>query len=158
DEDRYPPSHVEILLDQAADLLDRCLKDRAEWNTLFEKWFRNQLELYEFYKIDEIQDEELAAGAFRVVGALSNDESEALRAEKAELEEVVKALKTLQGITLTPERREKYLHARVAEAWINMYVANSSPRIGNVGEKGFNIEENAPVNHVVSAARTLSEW
>ena len=42
---KYRYQDAECLLDQAADLLDRGIKDRAQWQDLYEKWLRNALEV-----------------------------------------------------------------------------------------------------------------
>lgn len=80
DEDQYKYQHVEYLLDQAADLLDRGFKDRSQWEELYEKWLRNVLEVYELLAIDDVQRREEQIGIFEVPSALASGE-EAANAE-----------------------------------------------------------------------------
>lgn len=56
--------HVEPLLDQAADLLDRGLRDRATWDELGARWISLLLELHEYANLDEIHQREEAAGMY----------------------------------------------------------------------------------------------
>jgi hypothetical protein len=56
--------HVEVLLDQAADLLERALAQRAEWSDLGTKAFNVSSELQQFFKIDEIHQDETAHGFY----------------------------------------------------------------------------------------------
>jgi hypothetical protein len=76
-EDHYKYQHVEFLLDQSADLLDRGIKDRSQWEDLYEKWFRNALEVKELLAIDQVQRQEEEAGIFEVQYSLSEGEHSA---------------------------------------------------------------------------------
>ena len=44
-DEEFLPTHIEPLIDQAADLLDRCLRDRANWDDLSVKMFNLALEI-----------------------------------------------------------------------------------------------------------------
>jgi hypothetical protein len=57
-------THIEPLIDQTADLLDRCLKDRAVWDELSIKMFNLAIELNEYKYLDKIHKEEEAAGLY----------------------------------------------------------------------------------------------
>ena len=56
--------HVEPLIDQAADLLDRGLQDRANWDEMSVKMFDLLLELKEFAELDQIHQEEERVGLY----------------------------------------------------------------------------------------------
>lgn len=58
--------HVESLLDQAADLFDRAIRDRASWDDLIGKYVELLLELHEFRELDAIHQEEEASGIYEV--------------------------------------------------------------------------------------------
>ncbi|QOJ21923.1 MAG: hypothetical protein HRU77_15270 [Gammaproteobacteria bacterium] len=58
--------HVEPLLDQAADLLDRALRERSNWDDLAQKWFATMLEIHEYAELDKIHVEEEEAGIYEV--------------------------------------------------------------------------------------------
>ncbi|MDO1444613.1 hypothetical protein Q0590_00040 [Rhodocytophaga aerolata] len=65
-DDEFIPAHIEPLIDQAADLLDRCLRDRATWDELNVKMVDLALELNEYKELDKIHEEEEAAGVYDV--------------------------------------------------------------------------------------------
>ena len=67
----FSPFHVEPLIDQAADLLDRGQRDRASWDELGAKWATLSLELQEFVELDEIHTREEAAGVYEVAAKQS---------------------------------------------------------------------------------------
>lgn len=58
--------HVEQLLDQAADLLDRGIRDRFEWDEISEKMLNLSLELNEYKDLDKIHRDEEESGIYDV--------------------------------------------------------------------------------------------
>ncbi len=70
-DDSFHPLHVEPLLDQAADLLDRCLRDRAAYDDLAAKALNQLLELFEYAELDRIHSEEEREGAYDTPAAVS---------------------------------------------------------------------------------------
>ncbi len=71
-DDGFLITHIEPLLDQAADLLDRCLKDRATWDELSIKMFNLAIELNEYKELDAIHEKEEKAGIYEYQAKLSN--------------------------------------------------------------------------------------
>lgn len=65
-DDDFSSFHIEPLLDQAADLLDRGLKDRETWDEQATKMFLLALELNEYKELDEIHQLEEANGIYDV--------------------------------------------------------------------------------------------
>jgi hypothetical protein len=65
-DDDFSSFHIEPLLDQAADLLDRGLKDREIWDEQATKMFLLALELNEYRSLDEIHQAEEASGIYDV--------------------------------------------------------------------------------------------
>src|ERR1035437_7447755 len=63
---------VELLLDQAADLLERALANRREWNLLAARSFEVAADIQQYFELDKIHQEETAAGFY------TNDSAEAL--------------------------------------------------------------------------------
>ena len=63
-DNEYSFFQVEYLLDHAADLLDRGMRDRAEWNELAVRAFNLGAELTEFFQLDEIHKKEIEAGYY----------------------------------------------------------------------------------------------
>ena len=68
---------VEPLLDQAADLLDRALRDRATYDELAAKYVRLKMEIEEYAELDAIHAEEEANGVYDVPAAVSASEQNA---------------------------------------------------------------------------------
>jgi len=93
----FQPHHVEPLLDQAADLLDRCLRDRAQWDDISSRMFSLALELCEYRELDEIHREEEAAGIYDV----DWKESRAEHAAETTNKSIHDWLKTFVGSTVT---------------------------------------------------------
>ena len=58
------PNKVEVLLNQSADLLDRGIKDRSEWDDKAIKFLNIALELQEFRKADDLLKKEVEAGLY----------------------------------------------------------------------------------------------
>jgi hypothetical protein len=81
--------HVEPLLDQAADLLDRGLRDRAVWDEQSVKMLDLTLELSEYSELDEIHAEEERRGLYDVPWKQSKADhsAEALNARYQQINE-----------------------------------------------------------------------
>ena len=62
----FNPFHVEQLLDQTSDILDRALRDRREWDESADKWVTLLLELFEYEKLDKIHTEEESTGIYKL--------------------------------------------------------------------------------------------
>jgi hypothetical protein len=60
----FRPQQVELLLNQAADILDRCLRDRLEWEDKQIKWASLAIEIVDFLQRDEIHNGEIEAGLY----------------------------------------------------------------------------------------------
>lgn len=58
--------HIEPLIDQASDLLDRGIRDRASYDDIASKWMLLVLELTEFAQLDAIHQQEEVAGYYDV--------------------------------------------------------------------------------------------
>lgn len=93
---RFRPQQVEELLDQAADLLDRALKERASWDDLYEKWFSVQLALHEAAAVDVIQRAEQSARVFEIESETSLGEAQAASAGQDALEITRRAAQVLR--------------------------------------------------------------
>jgi hypothetical protein len=57
--------HVELLLDQSADLLDRCLRDRAAYDDLRSRFANLVLGVTSFARTDAVLKDEVAANAYK---------------------------------------------------------------------------------------------
>ncbi len=58
--------HIEPLIDQASDLMERAINGRKEWDELSVKYFELSLELFEYFDLDEIHNEEEQAGLYDI--------------------------------------------------------------------------------------------
>jgi hypothetical protein len=77
---------VEHLLDQAADLLDRGIKDRQLWHELYEQWFTSALAIRELLAVESVQELEEDAGAFKVQPKISAADASAAKDSDAFLQ------------------------------------------------------------------------
>ena len=55
---------MDLLLNQAADILDRCLRDHLEWEDKQVKWVSLAIEVIDFLQRDEIHNREIEAGLY----------------------------------------------------------------------------------------------
>ncbi len=69
---------LESLLDQAADLLDRCARERSDYDQLRSQWAKLYLEVTEFEQLQVIHDKEIAAGWYTIVHDQSKQDLAAL--------------------------------------------------------------------------------
>ena len=74
--------HIEPLLDQAADLLDRGVRDRAAWDDNAAKAFNLALELNEYRDLDTIHTQEEKDGFYTVDAVQSGGEQKAEEANE----------------------------------------------------------------------------
>ncbi len=63
-DDNFRYYHVEPLLDQAADLLDRGLRERAEYADMAVKRFNLGIEMEEYLRLDEVHQREIEHGFY----------------------------------------------------------------------------------------------
>jgi hypothetical protein len=63
---RLNPLHIEPLLDQCQELVNRALQDRRLYEELASKAFQTKLELQEFERLNRIHSDEIATGAYTV--------------------------------------------------------------------------------------------
>jgi hypothetical protein len=64
---------VESLLDQTADLLERALQDRATYSYKAAQALLLRLELEQFFQMDLVHQQEVAAGVYELVMRLLNN-------------------------------------------------------------------------------------
>jgi hypothetical protein len=68
----FSPFHADTLVRQADELLDRCLRDRAEWEDKFLKAHQFMTDLDQFDRLDAIHKKEEAQGFYEVDAKLSS--------------------------------------------------------------------------------------
>lgn len=72
--DEYVYLHIEPLLDQAANLLERGIKDRAEFGDTVIKQLSLAIELNQYWDLDEIHHREEQAGFYEIDAFVANTE------------------------------------------------------------------------------------
>ena len=102
--------HVEQLLNQAADLLDRGIRDRAEWDEKRIKAFELGLALLEFEEIDKVHDKEISEGFYTWTAKQSKFEFDAERLAGKSYEAAGQDLHNLR-LRLEKQREERKLLA-----------------------------------------------
>ena len=116
---RFRRQHVEFLLDQAADLLDRGTRDRQAWDDLEEKRFALALAFREFFALDEIQRKEDQIKHDQMLAEKSKAEASAA---KTELSEIKKASKMISD---SKANHEQTTAQRATDAmwayWLPLY-------------------------------------
>lgn len=118
-DDQFIESHVEPLIDQAADLLDRCLKDRSTYDDLCSKLLYVLVEVEEFRKLDQIHLDEQKAGIYETPYNVSLAQYEAERHYQASLKAVQQSLSTTFETTLDNNTVNEVRNAMLCNAWLS---------------------------------------
>lgn len=80
---QYLPRHCDVLLQDAASLLDRGIRTRAEWRDLNTKAFLQYLEIQQLTALDAIHKDEVVQGFYTLPYDVSKEELAALAASAA---------------------------------------------------------------------------
>lgn len=117
-EEEFSLLHVEPLIDQAADLLDRGLRDRAVWDDQAVKWLQLALELGEYKELDVIHADEEGAGLYDVPSKQSIAEyvAEDLNAKYQQVNENM--VENLISTYLNVNEIYKVHNAAIKSAWL----------------------------------------
>lgn len=144
--------HVEPLLHQAEELLGRCAELRSRHHELQMAKWNLQLELDRFLRLDQVQEQERAAGihtlpyerAARDAGAEGSLESNHKRVEAQ-----------LGGLTddLISSGFNKRMAARELSAWLAAYPLKDSELRGDDASYSFDGVQKSKPDHLFEAAR-----
>lgn len=114
----FLPNLVESLLNQAADLLDRTLADRNEFDDKAIKLFYLALELEEFDKLDQVLQKQIEAGLYRMeIGKAETDfdvqaiAQEKLATSEVQMEKLVKEQFSIKSIEQQQDSLRRMNHA-----------------------------------------------
>ncbi|MGO7400312.1 hypothetical protein ACCS88_21010 [Rhizobium ruizarguesonis] len=111
--DHYIPLHVEPLLDQSADLLDRAIRDRASWDDLSGKWLQSVLTLKEEVAAEQVTARDIDAGALDVAWHQAVGDYRSMH-------RAIKALDvTTKSLAQADQNDDNYVYARGAIAFIS---------------------------------------
>ncbi len=150
--------HVEPLLDQAADLLDRGIRERMQWDDLAAKATTLGLELAEYKALDAIHAEEERDGYYSNEYLASQGEAAAANGSIPSLTEARNRM-GLVATTISGSYNKAY-NAHRKSAWLNGIVAYS---FGDAPFKGYVKHKWDGVDYTVSdlsiqAAETLADY
>lgn len=76
-DESFNPFHVEVLLDQSGNILDRAIRERAQYEGVAADYFSVITELVEYTELDRIHREEEAAGIYDVEKVRSRSDLDA---------------------------------------------------------------------------------
>lgn len=151
-------TQAERWLDQAADLLDRSIRDRDEWNDKAVKSLQVGLELQEYVELDMIHQAEIAAGFY----TLSLKESQALL--NAELTNkwgnnvAGKYIQDLLNKKFTIEEMKRQSRFAQRQAWLAHLASYEYPNGGKLLQHKYGSDdENTSPELNKNAARGLSQ-
>lgn len=113
----FSPLHIEPLIDQAADLLDRGLRDRAVWDDLAAKMLTLALEIHEYAELDKIHSEEEKQGVYEVPARVSQADLSASQSEVLYSDYIKSIINNVAGTFSNVEANKLYNAYRYA-AWI----------------------------------------
>ncbi|EOV0850558.1 hypothetical protein ACOKV8_000547 [Vibrio parahaemolyticus] len=111
--------HIEPLIDQAADLLDRCLRDRKEWDDNQGKWLELLFELFEYAELDEIHKEEVQAGVYDYPSDVSKAEALAQKVHAQFQDALQKFIKSYGDNFLSTADMNEVVNASAKSAWLS---------------------------------------
>jgi hypothetical protein len=136
--------HVETLLNQIADILDRCVQERAAWEDSATRAAVLALEMEEFFKTDEIHKDEIDKGIYTLAYRMGLPEIEAIRQQISELE--------ISQHRLEATRRSEFEGNAFAERMDAAQVLAILPYAGNHTQFSWNGIMKKPGDHALSAA------
>ncbi|MBV9746989.1 MAG: hypothetical protein JO099_24775 [Acidobacteriia bacterium] len=143
---------VEVLVEQAAGLLDRCREDRAQRDMLQLEKFQWQLDLDRFLRLDRLQERERQAGADTVAyerAVLETAAEQSLEEHHRNAESQLKAL--LED--LVNSGFNKRMSARELSAWISPYPLKDRDLTGDDALYSFDGARRSKPDHLFEAAR-----
>nr|WP_281719715.1 hypothetical protein [Nitrosomonas nitrosa] len=150
----YNLLHIEPLIDQAADLFDRGVRDRASWDETGSKWITLMLELHEFSQLDEIHSREETAGVYEIPMKQSwadflSDKLAALRTSSGLLK-----LERLLNVYLSHTAREELNGEAQKASWLSGLVAYSfgGERFNGYVSHTFDGKQDTVAGHAKQAA------
>lgn len=145
-------SHVETLLNQAADLLDRCLRDRLEWQDRAAKAATLSLEIQEFRRFDKIHEREIQAGIYVVPAKQSAADMKAQYELGIGAQNAANLVAALVSSQYTWSAINQHVIYAQLEAWLAHLANYEQPYVGNALVQTFHgVSKTAP-DHMIDAA------
>ena len=144
--------HVEPLLDQAADLLDRCAAARSERDRLQRDKLNLQLDLDRFYRLEQVQERERQAG----VDTLPYERAALESGAESSLEVNHRGAEgQWKGLTddLVASGFNKRMAARELTSWLSAYPLKDTDLRGDDAFYTFDGARKTKPEHLFDAAR-----
>lgn len=113
--------HVEILLDQAADLLERGLRTKSEWEDIAGKAFSLASELVDFYKNEEVLEKQIAQDLFSLPYLASRADAVSAKLIGTSHEAALTTINKFFGDYFSQEQFNDQLEAAKMLAWYSGY-------------------------------------
>lgn len=152
----FQPLHVEPLLDQAADLLERAIRERGQWDEIAAKAVQLSLELSEYQALDAIHKEEEAAGVYLLDSKTSAADLTADGGFVSSMNSAASQQGTVESHIDDTTQHYGLLNAEMKAAWtgaLPSYLLSGST-VGSYPSYKYG-DENLPVyDHQYNAART----
>ena len=119
--DSFRPQQVDLLLNQAADILDRCLRDRLEWEDKQVKWVSLAIEVIDFLQRDEIHNREIESGLYTAPFTEATYERQAVNFDYQGIVGANHYLCGLFDLWLNSAKEARYLDAQALMAFWGVF-------------------------------------
>jgi hypothetical protein len=119
--DSFRPQQVDLLLNQAADILDRCLRDRLEWEDKQVKWVSLGIEVIDFLQRDEIHNREIEAGLYTTPFTEATYERQAMNFDYQGIIQANHYLCALFDLWLNSDKEVLYQDAQALMAFLSVF-------------------------------------
>jgi hypothetical protein len=119
--DSFRPQQVDLLLNQAADILDRCLRDRLEWEDKQVKWVSLAIEVIDFLQRDEIHNREIEAGLYTTPFTEATYERQAINSNYQGIIQANYYLCGLFDLWLSSNKEMLYQDAQALMAFLSVF-------------------------------------
>jgi hypothetical protein len=144
--------HVEPLLDQAANLIDRCLVDRAQRDLYLVEWFKLKMELEQFLRLDDVLAREIAAGLYTLPYERAVRESAAENQIAFYYKNAMEQINRISARQSSDDSFNKQYGARQLAAWLNAFPLKADGLKGDDATYGWNTVKKTKPDHLYDAA------
>jgi hypothetical protein len=157
-DDSFLSFHIEPLLDQAANLLERGMADRAEWDDKSIKMLNLALELHQYWELDKVLKNEEAAGLYQ------NDFFNVAQDVIAERERNVGNAQSLfwtnNILTILNSRDVDLWNASIRAAWVSGLVNSTfqGQRFDHYEQPTYGTIKDTIANHFYQTSSTLKRF
>jgi hypothetical protein len=143
---------VEPLLDQAVNLLDRCLVDRAQRDLYLVEWFKLKMELEQFLRLDDVLKREIASGLYTLPYQRALQESAAEQRIPGFYDLAAFHIDRIIKRQTTDDSFNKQYWSRAASAWLNALPFTDEGWKGDVSLYSWDGVKKIKSNHIFDLA------